>query len=212
MSYSYKETYLGDAMRNLGEMTEYAYYACDVEPDKALRIFIISGYADRFGKGDPCVVSGMSGTELYQHAAEECGLNMTPWLGALVRYKTDVYYWAGYILAYYQWSANRTFGKILSVIKTDDLMRMYPALHTASDERAIEEIEELYRERSAYGRLQEYRKRINMTQAQLAEASGVNIRTLQQYEIGSKSLRKAAAETVFSLADVLGCRPEELIS
>ena len=212
MSYSYKEIYLSDAMRNLGEMTEYAHDACDVELDKALGVFIISGYAEKFAAGDPCVVSGMSGTELYIGSAEKCGLGMKTWPNAIIRYDCGEYYWVGYILAYYQWSVNRSFGKILSVIKADDLLRMYPALHTASEGRAIEELEELYRERTVLGRLQEYRKKLSMTQAQLAEASGVNIRTLQQYETGAKSLKKAAAETVFSLADVLGCRPEELIS
>ena len=62
MSCAYRQIYLDDAMKNLGEMTEYAHDACGTDLDRTLKYFVISGYADRFGKGDPAVVSGMSGT------------------------------------------------------------------------------------------------------------------------------------------------------
>ena len=212
MSYAYNEYYLSDAMQNLGEMTEYAHDACRVDPDRALRYFVISGYSDRFGTGDPCVVSGRSGTELFCDCAEKCGAGREKWPPAIIKYTTEEYYWMGYILAYFQWKTNRPFASIVDVIKSDDLLQMYPALHTASDEKAIEVIDELYRSRSQLNRLQEYRKRIGMTQAELSEAAGVNIRTLQQYEVGTKSLNKAAAESIISLAHVLNCRVEELIS
>ena len=212
MSCAYKEYYLYDAMRNLGEMTEYAHDACNVDPDRALRYFVISGFADRFGRGDPCVISGMSGTELFRNCAEKCGADVREWPPAMIRYTTEEYYWIGYILACFQWTVNRSFGRIIDVITSADLLQMYPALHTASDDRAIEEICDLYNSRSQISRLQEYRKRMAMTQAELSDASGVNIRTLQQYETGAKSLNKAAAESVISLARVLHCRPDELVA
>ena len=210
MNCAYNELYLFDAMRNLGEMTEYAHDACSTDIDRALQYMIISGYAARFQDGDPCVVSGMSGTELYQASAEMCGIHMETWPEALIRYDTDAVYWVGYILAYYQWSINRSFQNIMNVIKAADLMRMYPALHTASEEHALEVIEELYRSRSEFSRLSEYRRRLGMTQAELAHRSDINLRTLQQYEIGAKDLRKAAAGTVLSLARVLNCAPVDL--
>ena len=49
------------------------------------------------------------------------------------------------------------------------------------------------------------------SQRVLAEASGVNLRTLQQYESGAKSLRKASFDTVQSLARALYCEPGDLI-
>lgn len=211
MNYAYKEMYLHDAECNLGEMLEYAHEACGVNPDKALGYFIVSGYADRFSKGDPAVVSGMSGTELYIYAAEKCCATINIWPAPLVRYETEEYYWMGYILALLQWKSGYSFEEILSKIKEEDFLRMYPALHTVSDENAVESFLDLYKARSQYGRLQEYRKRLGMTQSQLSKASGVNLRSLQQYEAGTKSIKKAAAETVMSLAKVLGCKPENLM-
>ena len=141
---AYKEIYLKDAMTNLGEMTEYAHDACGFDVDDALRMFVISGYADRFGKGDPSVVCGRSGTELFQDISDKCGIQRTDWPKAIVKYTTEEYYWIGYILAYFQWTYNKTFGNIIESIKAEDLLNMYPALHTASEDKAIEVIKDLY--------------------------------------------------------------------
>ena len=212
MNCAYSELYLGDAMSNLGEMSEYAYYGCGTEPDDAFRYFIISGYSDRFRVGDPCVVSGRSGTELYLDVLKKCGLPVPNPIKALVRYDADAYYWVGYVTAYYQWRANITFRAIFDTISAEDLLRMYPALHTASEERAFDAVHELYRSKRMQSRLQAYRKGLGLTQAELSEISDVNIRTLQQYETGAKELDKASVRSVYALSQALHCEPEDLIS
>lgn len=50
-----------------------------------------------------------------------------------------------------------------------------------------------------------------MSQSQLAAAAGVNLRTLQDYEQGRKSINGAAAITVYKLATALGVRMEALL-
>ena len=60
-------------------------------------------------------------------------------------------------------------------------------------------------------KIQEIRKARGLSQRELAEASGVNVRVLQHYEQGFKDINKAAAETVKALADALGVRMEDLI-
>lgn len=210
MSFAFRETYLADAMHNLGEMTEYAHDACKADVNSVFRCFVISGMADRFGRGDPCVVSGMSGTELYIRIMEKCGI-MRKWPNALVRYETDVNYWIGYIMAMFQWRTGIPFRTIINVIGSEDLYKMYPALHTASDDRAVDSIADLYKKRSTESRLQAYRKLAGYTQSSLCEASGVNLRTLQQYEIGDKDIRKASADKVLALSNALHCYPEDII-
>jgi len=210
MNCAYDEIYLSDAMNNLGEMTEYAFYGNDTDPDTAIRYFIVSGYAERFQIGDPGVVSGMSGTELYLNVLGKCGFEVRGDAPALTRYDADASYWIGYISAFYQWKTNLPFRMIFSVITASDLNALYPALHTASEERAMESIGQLYHSKRMITRLQAYRKQIGMTQSELAEASGVNLRTLQQYEIGGKDIRKASFQSVTALASVLHCRPEDI--
>jgi transcriptional regulator with XRE-family HTH domain len=89
---------------------------------------------------------------------------------------------------------------------------MYPAYHTASEEKTADELEALLRRRGGISRLQMYRKRLGMSQQELAERSGVNLRTLQEYEVGRKDVRRAAAETVLSLAGALWCSPSDLVN
>lgn len=60
--------------------------------------------------------------------------------------------------------------------------------------------------------LKELRTAANLTQAELAEKSGVNIRMIQYYENGFKDLNKAAFETALKIADALGCDPRDLVA
>lgn len=60
-------------------------------------------------------------------------------------------------------------------------------------------------------KLQTARKAKGLTQKQLAEASGISLRTLQHYEQGSKDLNQAAAITVYGLAVLLGVSIEDLL-
>ena len=50
-----------------------------------------------------------------------------------------------------------------------------------------------------------------LTQAQLAEKSGLNIGTLRHYEQGSKNLDNAKIETLMDICDALDCRLYEII-
>ena len=59
--------------------------------------------------------------------------------------------------------------------------------------------------------LQELRKNKGLSQSQLAELSGVNVRMIQGYEQGSKNLRSATAVTVLKLAEALGVEPLDLV-
>lgn len=60
--------------------------------------------------------------------------------------------------------------------------------------------------------LKEVRLLKKMTQKELAEKSGVSLRMIQHYEQGVKDIKKAAAETVSRLAEVLRCSAEDIIN
>lgn len=53
--------------------------------------------------------------------------------------------------------------------------------------------------------LKKQRQTAGMTQAQVAEAAGISIRTLQDFEQGRHPINKAAAITVYKLASALQC-------
>lgn len=55
-----------------------------------------------------------------------------------------------------------------------------------------------------------YRKKAGLTQKQLAEQTGIPVRSIQKYESGERMLEKAHADVVLRLADVLGIPPHLL--
>ena len=59
--------------------------------------------------------------------------------------------------------------------------------------------------------LREIRKSRNLTQKELAQRSGVNFRSLQDYEQGHKKLMSASGDILLRLSTVLGCTTEELL-
>ena len=50
-----------------------------------------------------------------------------------------------------------------------------------------------------------------LSQSELAEMSGVSVRTIQQYEQRQKSINRAKAETLLRLARALCCDMEDLM-
>lgn len=61
-------------------------------------------------------------------------------------------------------------------------------------------------------RLKWMREDKGMTQAELAEKSGVNVRSIQNYEQGFKDINGAKVVTVLQLAEALGCDVYEIIN
>ena len=59
--------------------------------------------------------------------------------------------------------------------------------------------------------LQQLRRVYGYSQSMLAMRSGVNLRTLQQYESGAKDINKASISTLKALADTLGVTMEDLM-
>ena len=49
------------------------------------------------------------------------------------------------------------------------------------------------------------------TQAELAQRSGVGLRSIQMYEQRNKDINQASAETMYRLSKTLGCTMEDLI-
>lgn len=59
--------------------------------------------------------------------------------------------------------------------------------------------------------LREIRTKQHMTQRELAQRSGVNFRSLQDYEQGHKKIASASGDILLRLSTVLGCSVEELL-
>ena len=57
------------------------------------------------------------------------------------------------------------------------------------------------------------RKRLSMkfTQQELADLSGINIKSIASYEQSPEKINKASVETILKLCDCLGCEIDDII-
>ena len=210
MIHAYDNQYLDDAMKCLGEAMDYAANSCQMNMDSFLELFIGTGYAEQFAAGVPKYVSGVSGTELVMDVLTKSGTDMD-FPQAQIDYDYSPQYWCGWILAYYQWYTGRSFKEIQKHITMQEIERLYPTLNEACEKKFLETVNRLKSIKNQATRLHAQRKISGYSQRELAEKVGVNLRTLQQYEIRAKDINKAAGATLLALAKVLGCRVEDLL-
>ena len=168
---------------------------------------VFYGYYDE--NGNPKYVSGISGTELVLTVLNQTGLQPKQHK-SLTDYDRSSEYWTGWILAYYQWYSGKSFETILKYLPAQEINKMYNPLHEAPEQKFIEIANKIIFEKAKSSRLQELRKMAGLTQKKLADLSGVNLRTLQQYENQSKDINKASANTLLSLCKVLACDVEDI--
>ena len=173
-------------------------------------LFIASGYGDGFGKGNPKYVSGLSGTELVMEVVGKSDRQMS-FPEQQTEYDYSPEYWCGWIFAYYQWVTGRSFKDIHGNISMLEVRRLYSTLHEAAEEKFVDTVNAIIKKKNAPSKLQRQRKRCGYSQKELAGRSGVNLRTLQQYELKTKDIGKASVQTVVALANVLGCQAENLL-
>lgn len=210
MIHAYAETYLYDAMSNLGEALDYAQTCCNITADDFMKKFISSGYAEMFGKGTPKIVSGISGTELVIDVLTETG-NKMDFPPAQIEYDYSATYWSGWILAYYQWDTGMPFEYIMQNITMKKIIEMYPALHESPEDKFTDIVNTIIKNKNPSARLQKMRKNRGLSQKELSEKSGVSLRSIQQYEQKSKNINKSAVTTVIALSKALYCKVEDLI-
>ncbi len=210
MMRAYDEQYLNDAMRNLGEAFDYAVNDCKMKPDEFADVFIAGGIAEQFGSGVPKYVSGLSGTELVWEVLNRSGLKRElPEAEAAYDFSPE--YWSGWVLAYYQWYTGRSFKNIKQIISMEEILKLYPTLHEAAEEKFVDTVNRRIRRSNPITKLQLLRKTIGYSQKTLAEKSGVTLRMIQQYEQRAKDINKATGTNLVALAKTLGCQVEDLL-
>ena len=210
MIHAYDKIYLDKARTVLGRMLDFAVYDLKYDIEDFFALFITSGIAARFEKGDYRVIVGMSGVELAYKVLE---LTKGEENRIKPRYSADrsEEYWAGWALAYYQWDTALSFVEIIRAVPMKRIVQMYSPYHEMDIRQFCDKMNELYRTAQPETNLKALRQWANLSQRELAEQSGVPLRTIQQYEQRQKSINKAQAEYLLMLARTLCCDMEDLL-
>ena len=210
MTHAYSDMYLNDARRTLAGSFDAAVYTYGYALPDYYALFINSRLSVRFEKGDPFIVSGMSGTELASRIIEsQTGADVDA--EPVFHDDRSPEYWAGWALAYYEWYKNISFEQINNIVPISDVVSLYDPLHEADITKFVEVMDARINEKFRRDQLARLRIYAGLTQKALAENSGVSVRMIEQYEQGKKDINKASAETVYKLSQALGCSMEDLI-
>jgi DNA-binding transcriptional regulator YiaG len=208
---AYSKAYLNNAADTFGSMMDYAVNACGLDGGQFLHMFTVSGLAAQFEHGNPKVVAGMSGVELAMKAiVDVTGEVPTAPPPENTDFRTPEF-WAGWALCQYQWYCARSFAAILRSFPFAEIAASYHPLHEADITKFFAVAERRYAAANPQTNLKRLRETIGLSQSQLAEESGVTLRSIQMYEQRNKDINKAGAITVAKLARALSCGVEDLL-
>ena len=210
MTRAYQEIYLSKAQSVIGDAFDYAVNACGIVGTDFVKLFIASSVSKRIENGEPAYLAGKSGIEIVREiVAETKGKELQ--IEPQEHFGRSKEYWIGWAIAYYQWYSGRKYSDIFKVLSFEDLQKMYYTLHEADITKFVEIVDSKIKEHFSETNLKRIRTAYGFTQAELAERSGVSLRSIQMYEQRNKNINKASADTMYSLAKALGCTMEDLI-
>jgi len=210
MIHAYKETYLSSAANKFGNMMNYAVNDYDIDGDRYLHMFISSGLAQQFERGNPKFIAGLSGIDLATETIRFT-TGKTPTIKPTELDYRTAEYWGGWALARYQWYSSLRFASILRCITFSDILDMYPTLHEADITKFISIANELYIRANPQTNLKRIREINGLSQSKLAKEADVSLRSIQMYEQRNKDINKAKVITIVKIAQVLGCNVEDLM-
>lgn len=210
---AYSEMYLEDAMTNLGAMFDYCANDVGLPLEELYDRFISSGIANEFGKGNPCYVCGMSGSELMAAVIRQSGSESID-LPHRPTESLSAEYWAGWIIAYFQWYTSLSFKYLReNGLAISTVLSMYNPLHEADVSKFVEvalgHMESVRKSRPSP--IKTLRKRLGLSQQECAELSGISLRMIRAYEQRTQDISKAEARTAFNLSKALRCPIEALL-
>ena len=127
----YDESYLDDAMNNLGGMFDYAVNDCGIVLSDIYDYFNSSGVAEAYAIGHPKYIAGLSGPELASEVLYRT-FNKRPETPPSINYDKSPEYWTGWILAYYQWLREYNFIEMQkNGLTVEHVFSLYETLHEA---------------------------------------------------------------------------------
>ncbi len=117
-------------MRNLAVMMDCGVHKYGYSIEDFYQKFLASNVSRQFAAGNPRYLVGMSGAELADSIVEASGGIVNSDNDGT--YSVGPEYWAGWVMAYYQWLSRRSFAYMYSMgLCIREVVAMYHPLHEA---------------------------------------------------------------------------------
>lgn len=207
---AYDKVYLERARVVLGRMLDFAVYTLKYSLDDFYKLFLESGVAERFERGDYEILVGKSGVEVAYEVLERTNQRVER-VKPKYSMERSQEYWAGWALAYYQWETAMKFEEIAKFAPIHYVKAMYSPYHEMDIGHFVDRMNQFYRMDKPCTNLQRKRKELGLSQKELSQLSGIPLRTIQQYEQKQKNINKAQVEYLIQLSKTLCCEVECLI-
>ena len=207
MIHAYDRMYLNKAQCSFGAMFDFVVYDLKMNLDVFYKHFLDSDIAFQLARGNCAFLAGKSGIEL---AMEILSIDSNDIVYRPVLDRSAEY-WTGWALAYFQWSTGLPFKTIDECIPILEIRKMYHPYHEMDISHFVDKMTDKYRNRKKDSNLKIFRIKQGLSQRALAEATGVPLRTIQQYEQRQKNINAAKAETLVNLSRYLFCSVDDLL-
>ena len=119
--------------------------------------------------------------------------------------------WEAELACRYQWETGLPFPAVYRALTEERLRELHADYAELQPEEVIQKISVPETQEDSATNLARIRREHGLSQAGLAEASGVSLRSIQQYEQKKKDISHAQARSVYALAQALDCTMEELL-
>ncbi len=214
---AYNQLYLDDTRNHIASLFDYAILSCNNDMEEFYNKFLHSIVCSQIEEGNPYYLSGLSGIDLYSIIIEEKKLSSqlssqspgTP-TEYFVNLQSDIY-WAASYLTYYQWFSGRRFRDINRVISFRSIVELYPFYHETDISCFVNFINSLFASPNYETNLKRLREKSGLSQVELSQKSGVNLRNIQMYEQKKNDIDKAQAQFLVKIAKVLSCNITDLL-
>ena len=163
-----------------------------------------------FSEGNPRYVAGMNGCELARAILDDAGIPYPESADEMYLDRSPEY-WAGWALAFYQWSAAISFMEILRAVSLEKIIGMYPLYPEMDLSHFADQMNHLLKGVYPQTRLRERRSNCGLSQSELAAEADVPLRQIQLFEQGQRDINKTSAITLLKLSKVLHCKMEDLL-
>lgn len=207
---AYDKIYLEKARVVLGRMLDFAVYDLKYDIETFFAMFIKSGIATRFGHGDFSLLVGMSGVELAYLVLEKSDVAYERVKPKYVANRSEEF-WTGWALTYYQWETSMRFEEIVQHVPLKEIQALYSPYHEMDIRQFVDKMNELYKNAKPETNLKTLRQKAGLSQRELADYTGIPVRTIQQYEQRQKNINKAQVEYLVRLSKELYCEITDLM-
>lgn len=210
MTCAYDELYLSKARRSMGVMLDFAVNVYGIILSDFYQLFLNSAISTKMERGNSAVVAGKSGIELAYDIIDPKQQTLRKEATSITSGKSKEY-WTGWALAYFQWKSALSYSQIQQYISIDEIKKMYTPYHEMDILQFVDKMGNTYNERKRETNLKLMRTAIHMSQKDLAQATGIPLRMIQQYEQRQKNINRASFDYIISLSNALHCDVKALM-